>query len=106
MSNLNLLSNKFPQNRQHAKQEVGQLYFIIHNIYFFEKSSGFTKSCKSPDPGVPIQSLVNRETRLLKQTVSLGCLWGTLSYPGALSDGKAVTIFRVSLLDTGWKRNI
>ena len=31
---------------------------------------------------------------------------GTLSYPGALSDGKAITIFRISLLDTEWKRNI
>ena len=33
-----------------------------------------TKSCKSPDPEVPIQSLyicINRVT----QTVSLGCLW-------------------------------
>ena len=31
---------------------------------------------------------------------------GTLSYPGALSDGKAITISRISLLDTEWKRNI
>ena len=29
---------------------------------------------------------------------------GTLSYPGALSDGKAITISRISLLE--WKRNI
>ena len=31
---------------------------------------------------------------------------GTLSYPGALSDGKAITVSRISLLDTEWKRNI
>ena len=45
------------QNRQlHTKQEVGQLY---NNIIYFSRNrvDSHTKSYKSPDPGVPIQSL-------------------------------------------------
>lgn len=61
----------------------------------------------------------NRKTEVNKEwltiTVRIGRIHGraslstdvdTLSWPGALFEGKDITIFWISLLDTGWKQNL
>ena len=76
LSSVRLRQPNYTEQTSNAKQEVGQLYFIIHNnmnhIFLKTRAHSHSKSYKSRDHGVPIQSLyicINRAVRPLTQTV-------------------------------------
>ena len=77
------------QNRQvHAKQEVGQLYFIIHNniIYFWEiEWISIQNLINHPIQKFPYKVFIYACINCVTQTLSLGCLWtGQTIFLGSL----------------------